>query len=148
MEYSKINLQWHNMTSRKKERSGILFFLKDNLKKNKLIEEMKNIFKKILFPLLLFVLPDANNLVVFSIFKKHPFTWSQYWSAHFWRTHASTLVTEPSHGTGRAQFAKLSWSTWCSRKSILYFFFNKQVKWHVCVYKPLFLENMSNFIDI
>lgn len=111
-----------------------------------MIEEMKNIFKKILFPLLLFVLPDANNLVVFSIFKKHPFTWSQYWSAHFWRTPASTLVTEPSHGTGRAQFAKLSWRTCCSRKSILYFFFNKQVKWHVCVYKPLFLENMSNFI--
>lgn len=41
-----------------------------------------------------------------------------------WKTPASTFDTEPSRGTRRAQFAKISWRTCCRGKSILYSIYN------------------------
>lgn len=41
-----------------------------------------------------------------------------------WKTHAPTSETEPSRGTRRAQFAKISWRTCCRGKSILYSIYN------------------------
>lgn len=53
----------------------------------------------------------------------------------------------PNHPTGQGVHNLPNYpGVHAAVENLHFIFFNKQVKWHVCVYKSLFLENMSNFI--